>query len=46
MSPEPRVGDCDNLEVEEDFPRVLESGSQPRAEITQNRQNTYEGKGD
>lgn len=27
-------GDCDNLEVEEDFPRVLESGSQPRAEIT------------
>lgn len=33
MSPEPRVGDCDNLEVEEDFPRVLESGSQPRAEI-------------
>lgn len=33
MSPEPRVGDCDNLEVEEDFPRVLESG-QPRAEIS------------
>lgn len=32
MSPEPRVGDCDNLEVEEDFPTV-ESGCQPRAEI-------------